>query len=93
MSSKLLTSLYHLGHFFMVETLSLADNRIARLSKLECLKALRKLVLDNNEILGVYDTELSNLAELREVFLRNNRIKSLRGLQVRGCLLMGDKLC
>eukprot|EP00041_Stephanoeca_diplocostata_P023485 m.578112 g.578112 ORF g.578112 m.578112 type:complete len:601 (+) comp22304_c0_seq1:597-2399(+) len=99
MASKSLTSLHHLAHFFMVETLNLSDNHIVRLSKLQCLQTLRKLVLDDNAILGVYDTELSGLPGLRDVSLRNNDIKSCRGLQglkglpLEALCLTGNPVC
>lgn len=81
MSNIKLTTTYYLGHFYAVESLDLSRNRILKVAGIQYLQSLRRLVLDENEIGGVYDESLRSLPHLEFVSLKNNTIRSLRGLE------------
>eukprot|EP00040_Diaphanoeca_grandis_P023529 m.128162 g.128162 ORF g.128162 m.128162 type:complete len:579 (-) comp29319_c0_seq1:198-1934(-) len=75
-----LTLIEHTHHLCLVETLDLSNNLINQLANMSMLRRLKTLVLDNNQIPGVYGEQLAGLENLQEISLRNNCIKSLRGL-------------
>eukprot|EP00760_Papus_ankaliazontas_P017886 PhM_4_TR17392/c0_g1_i1/m.92790 len=61
--------------------LNLKNNEIAKVDGLECLPALRELILDKNRIRNFDTTSFINNAFLKELRCEDNMLKSLEGLR------------
>eukprot|EP00038_Savillea_parva_P020222 m.30701 g.30701 ORF g.30701 m.30701 type:complete len:641 (+) comp4737_c0_seq2:46-1968(+) len=81
MANKGLTSTHHLGLFFRVTSLDLSNNTLRRVDGLAYLQQVATLILDGNQLPGFYDGTLRSLPVLTHLSVRNNVIRSVRGLE------------
>ena len=79
--NKGLTSTHHLGLFFRVTSLDLSNNTLRRVDGLAYLQQVATLILDGNQLPGFYDGTLRSLPALTHLSVRNNVIRSVRGLE------------
>jgi hypothetical protein len=80
LSARELTSVYHLQFFAFSKRLLLGQNRIRRLDGFSQLLHVAALILDDNDVDGVFGAELRGLRFLKTLSLANNKIATLAGL-------------
>jgi geranylgeranyl transferase type-2 subunit alpha len=80
-SARKLATISHLQYLGFATRIDLSGNLLRRLDGFGMLTAVHTLHLDDNQVEGIFGTELRGMASLRVLSLKNNRISTLRGLE------------
>jgi Leucine-rich repeat (LRR) protein len=80
-SARKLATVAHPQYLAFAININLSGNMLRRLDGFGVLVTVHTLILDDNQVEGIFGTELRGMASLRILSLKNNRITTLRGLE------------